>query len=103
MAESYIKIKGTAEGKYSDFYIYLPGGEGVFTEYRFVYVNNPVKAELEYSGGPNDQANCEFYRIREAYVGSLDNKIYFYIAKDTVPKKGTVWQSNVYYRLTYLQ
>ena len=74
MRKSYIKIKGNANGQYSDFNIYLPSGDDFYTEYRFVYVNNPVKTELEFSGGPNDQANCEFYRIREAYIGSLEGE-----------------------------
>lgn len=32
---------------------------------------------------------------------ALDNKIYFNVGKDAEPKAGTVWESDVYYRLAY--
>ena len=33
--------------------------------------------------------------------GAVDNKIYFDIARDTAPKKGDAWRSDIYYRVTY--
>ena len=75
--KSYIKIfSHNNEKKYSDFYLYLPAGKEDYAEYRFVYVKNPINPALEYSGGPNDAANCEFYRIREAYIGKLENEVF---------------------------
>lgn len=75
--KQYIKIFSPAQGmEYGAFYLYLPAGDGYYTEYRFVYVNNPIKEELEYSGGPNDPANCDLYRIREAYIGRLDGEVF---------------------------
>lgn len=75
--KAYIKIfSPNNENKYSDFYLYLPAGKEDYAEYRFVYVKNPIKPELEYSGGPNDAANCEFYRIREAYIGKLEGEVF---------------------------
>lgn len=35
------------------------------------------------------------------YGDSLDNKIYFNIGKNAAPKAGTVWESDIYYRMTY--
>lgn len=35
------------------------------------------------------------------FGNSLDNKIYFNISANKTPKAGTVWKSNIYYRLTY--
>ena len=32
---------------------------------------------------------------------ALDNKIYFNVGKDAAPTEGTVWESDVYYRLGY--
>ena len=32
---------------------------------------------------------------------ALDNKVYFDIGKGTAPKAGTVWESDVYYRVSY--
>ena len=73
--KKYIKIFEPAEGeKYSSFYIYLPAGREHYTEYRFVYVKNPPDPSLGFSEGPNVPANCELYRIREAYIGRLDGE-----------------------------
>ena len=47
-----------------------------YTEYRFVYVKNPIDPSLGFSEGPNNPANCELYRIREAYIGKLDGNIF---------------------------
>jgi len=75
--KSYIKIFAPEEGKkYSSFYIYLPAGEGHYVEYRFVYVKNPIDPTLGFADGPNVPANCELYRIREAYVGRLDGDVF---------------------------
>lgn len=75
--KSYIKIFAPEDGKkYSSFYIYLPAGEEYYTEYRFVYVKNPIDPSLGFSEGPNVPANCELYRIREAYIGVLDGDIF---------------------------
>ena len=74
---SFIKITGSKDGcAYSNFFIYLPAGNEYYTEYRFVYVNNPIKEELVFSGGPNDPANCRFYRVREAYIGKLNEGVF---------------------------
>lgn len=75
--KAYIKIfSPAAENKYSDFYLYLPAGPDNYSEYRFVYMNNPINPVLEYSGGPNDAANCDFYRIKEVYIGTLDGEVF---------------------------
>lgn len=75
--KAYIKILSPVnDNKYSDFYLYLPASQDNYSEYRFVYMNKPVNPDLDYSGGPNDAANCEFYRIREAYIGKLDGEVF---------------------------
>lgn len=47
---------------------------------------------------PIDQLSADLC-IR--YGKALDNKIYFEIGGKTAPKAGTVWEKDVYYRLTY--
>ena len=68
----YVKVSERREGEaYADFSLVVPAGGTVFTEYRFVYTAHPPKPALGYAEGPNDPANCRFYRIREAYLGTL--------------------------------
>lgn len=55
----------------ASFYVYLPAGKGCYTQYRFTYMHAPAKPELTFTNGANDPANCTFYRIREAYIGTL--------------------------------
>ena len=75
--KKFIKIFAPREGDCcGDFFLYLPAGKGAYTQYRFVYMNNPANVELDFSGGPNDPANCSFYRIREAYIGSLSGEVF---------------------------
>lgn len=77
MNKKFLKVFSQKSGmKYSDFYVYLPAGAEHYAEYRFVYMNNPIKTALEYSGGPNDPSNCEFFRIREAYIGRLQGDVF---------------------------
>lgn len=73
----YIKIFSPREGdRYGNFFVYIPAGEGAYAQYRFVYMNNPPKDGLGFSEGPNDPANCEFYRVREAYIGRLSGETF---------------------------
>ena len=68
----YLHVLTPKEGhELSDFYVYLPTGGGYHVQYRFVYMKHKAKPTLAYNEGPNDPANCDFYRIREAYVGRL--------------------------------
>lgn len=62
---------------------------GVTAECGYTVVNDSI---------PREQISTHLC-IR--FAKCLDNKIYFNISKDTAPKKGTVWQSDVYYHLTY--
>jgi len=72
---SYIHIPGPkGEEGYSSFYVYLPAGEGYYTQYRFEYCFYPPNDSIDYYGGTNDPANCEFFRIREAYIGTLEGE-----------------------------
>lgn len=68
----YVRVAARRAGEeYADLSLLLPAGSGLFTEYRFAYVARPVNPALDYAGGANDPANCRFYRIREAYLGTL--------------------------------
>ncbi|MBE6642723.1 MAG: hypothetical protein E7615_03620 [Ruminococcaceae bacterium] len=73
----FLKIYSPELGqKYAPFSIYLPAGNGLYTGYRFYYMKKGINTELLFSGGPNDPSNCEFYRIREAYMGKLENGVF---------------------------
>ena len=73
----FLKIYSPELGqKYAPFSIYLPAGKGLYAEYRFYYMKKGINTELLFSGGPNDPSNCEFYRIREAYMGKLESGVF---------------------------
>lgn len=74
MERSYFYIFPPESGReYASFYLYLPAGrEGYFAEYRFCYEENPVDPALGYREAPNNPANRKFYRVKEAYIGTLD-------------------------------
>ncbi len=75
--QPYIKIFAPEEERdYSSFYIYMPAGEQYYAQYRFVYVKNPVNESIVFENGPNDPANCDFFRVREAYIGKLDGEVF---------------------------
>jgi len=65
------------EQAYSSFYLYLPTKSGChYSQYRFTYEKNPINESLAFDNGPNDPSNREFYRIREAYIGTLSGRIF---------------------------
>ena len=73
----YLRVHTPREGEgYADFCVYLPTGRGRHVEYRFAYMHHPEKPALAYNEGPNDPANSHFYRIREAYVGTLTGETF---------------------------
>lgn len=68
----YVKVAPRREGEaYADFSLFVPAGDELFTEYRFIYMAYPTDPALDYAGGTNNPANCSFYRIREAHLGRL--------------------------------
>lgn len=68
----YVKVAARRKGEaYADFSLFVPAGGELFTEYRFAYAEHPINPALDYAGGTNDPANCRFYRICEAYLGTL--------------------------------
>ena len=75
---AYLQVLPVHEGeKLASFHLYLPADDtGSFVQYRFRYVLRPVKPELDFTGGTNDSANSDLYRIFEAYVGTLDGETF---------------------------
>ena len=91
------------------------GADGGGSQGEMVCKNTPARSVRVYSEKSGFSAEAG-YTVRNGSIPdeqqsaslwirymkhALDNKVYFDIGKGTAPKAGTVWESDVYYRVSY--
>ncbi|MBQ2718824.1 MAG: hypothetical protein IJF73_02020 [Clostridia bacterium] len=74
-SQLFVEVLPTKPGRrLPDVYAYLPAGRGYHVQYRFVYTYFPPRPELGYSDRRKNTDNADFYRLSEAYVGTLEGE-----------------------------
>lgn len=73
----YIQIlPQSKDDSYYAFYLYLPAGNGYYAQYRFFHLRKPADPNLTFTDKANNQANSDFYRVRTAYIGTLEGQFF---------------------------
>ena len=76
-ADLYLRVLPPKPGcGLGDVYVYLPTGDGRFTEVRFAYTHFAPMPSLSFADRRYNTNNCELYRISEAYIGRLEGETF---------------------------